>query len=135
MFGDHFPAIETDFIYDVCSDEPNSSLPTHLTPYVVWANYDLEKENLPEDGEIISVSFLQSVLIDAAGLPKTEWQQFLSDVMDEYPVVSKFGTLDAQGELVDDSLDIPLLQDYSCLQYNLLSSSRSRAKAFFSFTE
>ncbi len=135
MFGDHFPAIETDFIYDVCSDEPNSSLPTHLTPYVVWANYDLEKENLPEDGEIISVSFLQSVLMDAAGLPKTGWQQFLSDVMDEYPVVSKFGTLDAQGELVDDSLDIPLLQDYSCLQYNLLSSSRSRAKAFFSFTE
>lgn len=131
FFGDHFPSIE-DSLYDQISEPlmtgtEEDSLLLYQTPFYIWANFELDKSELPEDGALISVSFLQSVLMDAAGLPKTGYQKFLSELSKQYPVVSSGCVLDAGGNCVDAD-EVQMLTDYAYLQYALLKGKSNITK-------
>jgi phosphoglycerol transferase MdoB-like AlkP superfamily enzyme len=130
MFGDHFPSVESELLDTLKAGGTTVTdaevLLLYNTPFYLWANFELDKDDLPEDGSLLSVSFLQTVLLDAAKLPKNGYQNFLTDLRDTYPVISASCVLDADGNVVSEP-DSDLLADYDTLQYALLKGLGSFA--------
>jgi len=127
FFGDHLPKIENSLLDSLqASYLPQASqerLQRYHTPYYIWANFDLDKSQLPPENALISLSFLQTVLSKAAGLPMTGYQQLLYQLLQQYPVISSFCILDKDGNLVEtESSEIPIIRDYNHLQYALLKN-------------
>ena len=101
------------------------------TPYYIWANFDIDKEKSIGENKLVSVSFLQSEIMDIAGLPKTGYQKFISDISRNYPVVSPFCIIKADGCLSDK--DESILEDYAILQYTLLRGNDPGIDGFYNF--
>lgn len=125
FFGDHFPRIEDEFLNQLVeplkTGDASDELLLYHTPMYIWANYELDKEEFPQEGSTFSISFLQSVIMKAANLPQSGYQQCLSDVLESYPVVSAGCILDVEGNAVDQS-ENEILSDYACMQYMLLKN-------------
>ena len=124
MFGDHQPNVETGFLeslygkdYESLSEEELSR--RYITPFVLWANYDIEEERDVQ----ISANYLSGLLMEAAGLQMSSYQEFLMELYDELPVITANFALDAGGSLYGadryDELE-ELLHDYETIQYRLL---------------
>ena len=77
MFGDHYPHIIdfTEYLYgkDVAllSTEDYSRL--RQTPFLIWSNKGVEAEKIDD----ISLNYLSNEVMEAAGLPKSRYQQEL----------------------------------------------------------
>ena len=65
----------------------------YLTPFFIWANYDIEEETV----DAISLNYLATLLLDVAGLPKTEYQQYLTELHEILPVINTLGYRDQEG--------------------------------------
>lgn len=79
------------------------------------ANYEIEEKYY----EGISVNFLQTILMEAAGLPLDSYQMYLRNLMKEYPVITNMGVKDATGvwRRFEDVKDEQAIKEYSWLQY------------------
>ncbi len=123
FFGDHLPRIENDLLNTLTAERLDGSaadaLDQYTTPFCIWANFDLNKEDLIEDGSLISVSLLQSQLFAAAGLPKSDYIDCLTQLSEAWPVVSAGCLIDGDGSAYTETDDV-LLQDYAYFQYALL---------------
>ena len=134
MLGDHQPS---DYITNVVrritgtTDDPaiDATQTGYRVPFVIWSNYGLEHKYY--DG--ISVNYLGGILMEAAGIPLTGYQQFLSGLMDQLPVVNANGLRDASGTFQDYSQNTyqDLLNEYEILQYNDLIDSDHRDNTFY----
>lgn len=135
FFGDHFPAIESEFLSQISAPYQTGAEQDRLlmyhTPYYIWANFDIDKEKSIGENKLVSVSFLQSEIMDIAGLPKTGYQKFISDISRNYPVVSPFCIIKADGCLSDK--DESILEDYAILQYTLLRGNDPGIDGFYNF--
>ncbi len=92
LFGDHAPGGLFD--YNKVAVNNYSNLRIHSTPYFIHTNFDA---TIPEIGsEVVSLSYLQSLLMDMANLKKDKEQILVQSYMDKYPVLnsSTYGTLD-----------------------------------------
>ena len=92
LFGDHAPGGLFD--YNKVAVNNYSNLRIHSTPYFIHTNFDA---TIPETGsEVVSLSYLQSLLMDMANLKKDKEQILVQSYMDKYPVLnsSTYGTLD-----------------------------------------
>ena len=122
MFGDHQPILGNNFYEAAFSDssltEREENLKKYITPYVIWANYEVDWE---EYGDI-SANYLPAVLAECSGIELPPFYKFLSRLRETYPVLTMRGCVDNNGNLVDIS-DIwetePILQ-YRMLEYNQL---------------
>lgn len=136
MFGDHQPQLE-DAFYDNIFGKDGTKLTQeelmakHCVPFVVWSNYqDLEGQYI----ECISPNYLSTMLLEIAGIERTGYQQYLSSVYQEYPVVTSAGVIDANGELTsaeeakENSWNLQL---YEKLQYNYLFEKEKRLDFLF----
>ncbi|MFR6590875.1 MAG: LTA synthase family protein [Gallintestinimicrobium sp.] len=56
----------------------------YKVPFFIWANFDIEAESDLE----ISANYLAAKTLDAAGLPKSAYDNFLSQLRTEVPVIS-----------------------------------------------
>ena len=123
MFGDHQPKIEDSF-YEKIIGSPLESLTTrqsltrYITPYIIWANYDIEEGDMG----LTSPNYLSTILCETAGIPLSQQQQFLSDVKNEYPAIDAFGYYDSLGiwHSRTNKEAVGLLEDYNYVQYYLL---------------
>lgn len=77
FFGDHQPNVHIDELKD---DQENK----YKVPYLIWANYEIEKK---EYGEI-STNYLQSVLMEAANLPKDSYTNYITELREEIPIIT-----------------------------------------------
>jgi phosphoglycerol transferase MdoB-like AlkP superfamily enzyme len=105
FFGDHQPnnAVAKSFSY---SDETLR----YQVPYLIWANFDIgEAQNADT-----SANYLSTHLLEAAGVPLYDYQNFLSGLEQYYPILSA-----ARMETEDGGQE-ELLSDYKKLQYYLL---------------
>lgn len=138
FFGDHFPRIEEEFFDELIEQELEGTvwddILLYQTPFYIWTNYAIDKSKLPEEGAMISVSFLQSIIMDVAELPKTGYQKFLFDLSKKYPVISGACVLNAEGEVVGEKED-DILYDYDCLQYMFLKNKEMEEVGNFSVRE
>lgn len=134
MFGDHQPNVETSFLeqlygkdYDDLTEEELSL--RYQTPFVLWANYDIDEA----EGIDISANYLSSLLMDTAGLKKTAYQDYLTSLREQLPVLTANYCYDAEGNFysADDFDQVKdLLNDYEILQYNHLFDPKNRAEGF-----
>ena len=137
LFGDHQPSVEDEFYYEISGlDEKTvtseESLIWYRTPYLIWTNYGLEKEELGD----MSAYYLSGEVLRLAGLETTPYQNFLLEMRKLLPVVHGRGCLDGEGvyrtfeEVREDEILGNWLSDYDCLVYSH-SYSRSPLQELF----
>lgn len=138
MFGDHQPGF-TDSVYDELMGQPVTKLQIEDTakmyqvPYVIWANYDIEEDNLN-----MSANYLSSYLLNLTGSKLTGYQKYLLDLMEKVPVISAIcyigddGVVHATGEESEYS---ELIREYQILQYNNMFDTDNRVSDFFFLKE
>lgn len=138
MFGDHQPGF-TDSVYDGLMGQSTDTLDIEDTakmyqvPYVIWANYDIEEDNLD-----MSANYLSSYLLNLTGAKMTGYNKYLLDLMKKLPVISAIcyigddGVVHATGE---ESAYSELIREYQTLQYNNMFDVDNRISDFFFLKE
>lgn len=138
MFGDHQPS---DYITNTFlkltgrerdgADADNVFFDNYIVPFILWANYDIEEEEI----EAISLNYLGGLLMEKAGIPGTPYQDFLSDMRKDLPVVTANVIVTADGERYKYDAGAPAVQSwlnrYRMLTYNHLADSKNRIENYF----
>ncbi len=123
MFGDHQPTVEPEFIAEILGVDDLSRLTPeqeqlrHVTPFYIWANYDIEEKKI----ERLSANYLSSLVLDIAGVELTEYNKYLLNLAQTLPVIDTVGYIDAQGNYFrwsDSSPYNSILDEYEKVQYN-----------------
>ena len=130
MFGDHLPSVEEEFLDHVL--DANDPFARYTTPLVVWANYDLGLE--PQEREVYtSANYLSLLLSEQAGLPLTGKEQFLQELREQFPVVSVYGAIAADGSVLDpqSAREQELIQLYEGIQYQDIKKHCRGAETFY----
>ena len=139
IFGDHQPQVATNFYTDLLGSDPTveEAQQKQEVPFLIWANYDIEER---QDVRL-SLNYLSGLLMDAANLPKTGYQTFLSGLRETVPVVNAVGYQDTDGTWHEQTGDMSQaaqegLLDYQMLQYNEIFEDRdNRLEDFFFLPE
>lgn len=145
MFGDHQPNdnVVSTLMGNSGVDNSAEALDAYnryITPYVLWANYDIDTEAVEEvfSTQDISANYLSSLLCTAAGIPLSGYQSFLASIEKQYPVITAKTILDGEtGTLYEsDNLDLlqekePLLSLYRSFSYNHIFDQKNLIPDFF----
>lgn len=130
FFGDHQPPYLEDTFWDsVSKNSINESTP-YITPFILWANYDIEEEYIDK----ISLNYLSIILLDTANLKTTPYMEFLKAIKNDLPVITGNGYIDKNGinyNYYDDTIYYPLLQQYQIVQYNNVFDNKNKITNFF----
>ena len=135
FFGDHWPNLEEDFLTDLLGTDSGSlaledMMREYQVPFVIWANYPLEGQEI----EAVSLNYLSGLLLRAAGLEGTDYTKFLEQLRQEVPVITAVGTMDKDGSLYAVGESTPyddLLNDYAVLQYNNAFGGSGKVSSIF----
>ena len=122
FFGDHWPNLEEDFLSLLLGQDSNALsfenvMREYEVPFLIWANYDLEGEEI----EAVSLNYLSGLLLRAAGLEGTDYTTFLENLRQTLPVITAMGVLDCDGNWYKNGDETPydeLLNEYNILEYN-----------------
>nr|WP_291234276.1 alkaline phosphatase family protein [Frisingicoccus sp.] len=141
MFGDHQPAdwvVEPIYKMNGMTDsaEWSESMERYEVPFILWANYDIDEESIKnslgyEDSvyQMLSVNYMGTLLFEAAGLPLSQYQQFMKEMLTKYPIITANVFCDAQGTSYEDQ-DVNKRPEewynYWNLNYNLLFDEKHR---------
>ena len=135
FFGDHFPSVE-ETLYSEIHGKPLETLDEqnlyYTVPFVIWANYDIEEKTV----ERTTLGNLGGYLLDAAGIERPAFYQFLAELEQHIPAINQLGYFsvsnncflprqEAQGE------EKVWLDKYAALQYNALFDAENRSDLFF----
>ncbi len=129
MFGDHWPSIETKFFEDILGKEQSEweledIQKRYATPFVLWANYDIEEA----EGVIIGNNLVENLLLKQAGIELPLYNQYVEEVSKSIPVMNVNGYMDKKGvwhkygsdETEEES---ELIDNYKILQYGYYSDT------------
>ena len=122
MMGDHAPSFIGDI--EMRDDAPYPlDLTCRATPCVVWSNFDIDATAF--DGQSISVVDAIPLVLDAARIPESPYQQTIVDIHQNYPVRTNMGTfLDADGTygaFKKDEAAQRALALYNIMEYNAVT--------------
>lgn len=92
----------------------------YKVPFFIWTNYDISEESNVET----SANFLGNKVLEAAGIPLSDFRSFLADLEESYPVVSSIRAEDALGNSYEIKEAENALNDYAILQYYYLLDSK-----------
>ncbi|MGN1205280.1 MAG: LTA synthase family protein [Lachnospiraceae bacterium] len=116
FFGDHQPS---DSVVEPVLKQNGKSGSTlteeeqkdrYVVPFVIWANFDIEEA----DGVEISANYLSELVLSAAGLPLSPYQQYLEEIREQIPVIS------AEETRLADTAYEDALTEYQKMQYYML---------------
>ncbi len=134
MFGDHQPSdYITNVIRRICGVEEPETLEEiqqgYRVPFLIWSNQGLDHAYY--DG--ISVNYLGGILMEAAGIPLTGYQNYLMELMETFPIINGNVFCDSDGTFhsYDEDEYTDLLNEYKMLQYNHLVDTDHRQDSFF----
>lgn len=136
MFGDHQPSIETNFISSLLGTNNLNNLSIeqeqsrHVTPFFIWANYDIEEKYIDK----LSSNYLSSYVLDVAGVKLTEYNKYLLKLSETLPVIDTIGYIDANNNYYrwsDKSEYSALLGEYEKVQYNNIFDSEHKNNDIF----
>lgn len=137
FFGDHQPSLNTSF-YRRLNRKGLSGLTLEElealfeVPYFIWTNYESESS----EGEMASLNFLSTMLLEKAGIDLPSYQSFLKDLKEVIPAMNARGyyskTLDEYVHYGDGTAEEDeWLKKYQILQYNDLFDNKNRSQVFF----
>ena len=138
MFGDHQPPVSNTF-YSAQFGQNVNNLPVkkqalwYATPYVIWANYDIEEQELD-----MSANYLSSYVMQLGGLKLTGYNKYLLDLQKTLPVISAVCYMDTEGNVYDNeekSKYSEMIKQYQMIQYNELFDVENRYDKFFFIEE
>lgn len=136
FFGDHQPSLPASFFstyFDLHDDSPTELVQAKYTvPYLYWGNFDFECDF----GELTSLNYLSSEMLDIVGVEKTEYLKFTDLAKSEAIAINAYGWWDSESvfhSFVDeDSDEISMLRLYKYLQYNgLFDEPSEKLNAWF----
>ena len=136
MFGDHQPNIETEFIASLLGVNSVNGLSIeqeqarHITPFYIWANYDIEEKHIDK----LSSNYLSSYMLDIAGLKLTEYNKYLLKLSETLPVIDTVGYIDCNNNYYkwsDKSDYTQILSEYERIQYNNIFDSEHKNNEIF----
>lgn len=131
MFGDHQPNISSFQKRISLRDGKGERLYNYQVPFVIWANYDIQEQNV----EKISLNYLSSLVTDIAGVETTAYQEYLLDLQKEISAITVFGYYGANGKFYKlDNKESPyyeMIKEYQYLQYNEVFDVENRINQFF----
>ncbi len=139
LYGDHQPYIENGFYSEVMGQsisdmDDETQQKRYITRFVLWANYDIPTGWIDE----ISMNYLSTLLMQVAGLPMTEYNEYLANLYTKLPVITAMGCRDSQGNFFQADESNPLereIADYRKVQYNNLADLKHRATSVFYLRE
>jgi phosphoglycerol transferase MdoB-like AlkP superfamily enzyme len=143
MFGDHQPYVEDEFYQELLSqsfDDINSKEATerkYITPYIIWANYDIDEEKY-KDVTDISANYLASLLLDVANIQKTPYLQFLDELKTEIPIITGNGYMDKTGiyhDFSETNKYTKLIENYHFIQFNNMFDNSNKLTSLFTVPE
>lgn len=129
MFGDHWPQVETGF-YEELLGKPQSEWnlydlqKRYATPFVLWANYDIEEgENV-----VIGNNLVENLLLKQAGIELPLYNKYVEKVSEAVPAMNVNGFMDRDGNWHKYGSDeteeqAKLIDDYKILQYGYYSDT------------
>ncbi|EEK76556.1 hypothetical protein bcere0009_45470 [Bacillus cereus R309803] len=134
FFGDHLPLLGTNkSIYKEAGYIENEEtvserLAMAETPLLMYANFDLPNDNLG----LVSPIYFSNLVFDYAGLNKSPYYQFLSEMHKEIPVLRDELKVNKDGEEIDlTKKQKEMLEQYKMIQYDLLAGKQySKEKLF-----
>ena len=137
MFGDHWPRLNNAFINSMANqadteNELEKNQNKYVTPFVIWANYNIEETQI----EKLSANYLAAELLQVAGVPVNAYQNFLLNLSEEVPVIDTLGFIQSDGFYADsgkmlDASSREGLQEYAMLQYAHLFAKNENLEMFF----
>jgi phosphoglycerol transferase MdoB-like AlkP superfamily enzyme len=120
MFGDHQPSnvvvkpiyeLNGKSIYNLSTEETELR---YITPYVIWANYDIEEATNVDT----SANYLSAQLLQAGNIPCSDYQNYLLELSKEIPVLSNVSVIDSNGNnIADDSAYQDKINEYEKIAY------------------
>ncbi len=124
FFGDHLPSLGTNKSfykengYITNEKIPSERLAMAQTPLLMYANFDMPNDNIG----LVSPIHFSNLIFDYAGLNKSLFYQFLSELYKEIPVLRDELKVDKNGEVINDltKKQNEMLEQYKMLQYDLL---------------
>lgn len=146
MFGDHQPAdwvVQPIYTMQGMTDTTKwaESLERYEVPFVLWTNYDLDTEAILEklhyeDSEkgMLSLNYLGTLLMEAAGLKKSAYQLYMEDLIEAYPIIAAGGFYAADGSFYDtkDFEALPeKLKTYWTLNYHYLFDTEQKKVSWY----
>ena len=136
FFGDHQPPYLDDAFlnYLDAAKEPDSlsdEEKSYMTPYFIWANYDIPEYEVQD----ISLNYLSILLLDVAGLKTTTYMNFLRNMQKEIPVITGHGYMDENGNYYnfEEGLNenLKFIEDYRLLQFNNMFDKKNKFDELF----
>lgn len=126
FFGDHQPSDSVvqpilklnGMSYDSLTAEEEAK--RYEVPYVIWANYDIKEST----GENTSANYLAAKVLDAAGIPLADYENYLLKLSQEIPVVSAERVVDGEGNETTAQEAQDELNVYQKLQYYRLFDAK-----------
>ena len=92
--GDHEPNLDEIQKYNV-KDTHNEEEYKYITPFIIYANFDIEEQRNVET----STNYLQSILLEACGMPKNSYTKYISDLRKKIPVLTSQYYKDNKGNM------------------------------------
>lgn len=111
MYGDHQP-----FVSDYLILEDSQEAKKYKTPFVIWANYDIEET----EGMDLSMNYLGGLIMRTAGLPLSPYFAYLENMREQYPIITPNGYVDSNGVYESFSGEDTEFSEYRMLQFNYL---------------
>lgn len=119
FFGDHQPSDSVVAPIWKLNGKDSDSLSKedselrYMVPYFIWANYDIEEAQ----NEDTSVNYLGAKMLQYAGAPASEYQNFLLELENYYPVISGVKIQESAETDSDKKSAEEMMNKYKCLQY------------------
>ncbi|HWT77059.1 MAG TPA: LTA synthase family protein [Mobilitalea sp.] len=129
LFGDHQP-IAYSSLYDNMTDQTKANELKYQVPFVLWANYDIPKENVDK----LSANYLSSYLLKTAGLKGTAYNDYLLKLSKEIPVINALFYIDKDGNIhgqSDKTSYYDMVNQYKYVGYNDALDKKNKLKEFF----
>lgn len=135
FFGDHFPNLPASF-YNWLYGKPDNELTLeeiqrkYTVPFFVWANYDIQEE----ENVLTSANYLSTKLVETAGLPKTPYQMYLTELQQNVKAMNINGYVDKDGihhRFEEQNEYTELIENYNLFQYNELFDKKNKIQKFF----
>lgn len=143
MYGDHQPMFDDETLGVLNNhfvDGVENRTNYFYVPYVIWANFDIEEEDLlsspGHEGvfNTLSTNYYASTVFDLAGIELADYDRYLIDLHERIPAITALGVWDSEGNYYSSPAASPFADELSALQmvqYNLLFDDDNRLTSRF----
>lgn len=116
MFGDHLPSLLNNKLYNMSN---YSNIEYYQTPYIIWANYDIDLAKVPQ---IMSTGNLGINVLELSGIELPWYLKEFEKMYLEYPIITNTNIIDKNGKILKDISQehSRLISNCEILQYDLL---------------